>query len=209
MNPRRLALAIALVALAACPANNTPPPSPPSPAPSAGYEPPAGEPATAAPAGAACTAATDCASGVCEGEGCGDTKGVCAASNRACTKDLRQYCGCDGVTFGASGSCPGQRFAHAGACPAATPPPPPPGCPGGAGCPAQADGAPCLVATDCASGTCEGLGCGAGAPGVCMPRARRCTRDRRAYCGCEGTTFYASGSCPGRRHSAREACPNG
>ena len=71
----------------------------------------------AKPAGAQCSAATECESGVCEGEGCGDTAGTCAPAQRACTRDLRQYCGCDGKTFQASGSCPGQRFSARQACP--------------------------------------------------------------------------------------------
>ena len=57
------------------------------------------------------------ASGMCEGQGCGaGAPGRCAAARRACTKDLRPYCGCDGKTFRSSGSCPGRRFAHPGAC---------------------------------------------------------------------------------------------
>lgn len=68
------------------------------------------------PAGAQCQASAECESGVCEGEGCGDTPGTCAPAQRACTRDLRQYCGCDGKTFQASGSCPGQRFSAKAAC---------------------------------------------------------------------------------------------
>jgi hypothetical protein len=67
--------------------------------------------------GAACLTSAECASGVCEGEGCTDDRpGTCAPRSRACTRDLRQYCGCDGKTFGASGSCPGRRFAARGRC---------------------------------------------------------------------------------------------
>jgi hypothetical protein len=66
--------------------------------------------------GASCSSANDCQTGICEGEGCGEDKGVCMARNRPCTRDRRAYCGCDGRTFQASGSCPGQRFASRGAC---------------------------------------------------------------------------------------------
>ena len=70
--------------------------------------------------GEACLAAADCASGVCEGQGCDDrTPGQCAPAARGCTRDLRPYCGCDGVTFRTSGSCPGQRFAERAECPGA------------------------------------------------------------------------------------------
>ena len=68
------------------------------------------------------------------------------------------------------------------------------------------DGGACDSGDQCASGICEGQGCGADKKGVCMSQNRRCTRDLRAYCGCDGQTFRASGSCPGRRYSARAAC---
>lgn len=68
------------------------------------------------------------------------------------------------------------------------------------------DGQFCLAGGDCASGICEGQGCGDDSPGRCMPRARGCTRDLREYCGCDGQTFRASGSCPLRRYSARGTC---
>jgi len=78
---------------------------------------------TAKAAGEACLAADECASGVCEGEGCGDdAPGTCADAERMCTRDLQQYCGCDGATFGASGSCPGARFSQKGPCPDAAGP---------------------------------------------------------------------------------------
>lgn len=67
-------------------------------------------------AGAACDTAEDCASGTCEGEGCGAMRGQCAAADRRCTMDLRKYCGCDGKTFNGSGSCPRRRFAKKGPC---------------------------------------------------------------------------------------------
>jgi hypothetical protein len=54
---------------------------------------------------------------VCEGEGCDDAHpGKCVPKDRMCTRDARQYCGCDGKTFVGSGSCPGQRFQAAAAC---------------------------------------------------------------------------------------------
>jgi len=144
------------------------------------------------PAGAACDTGTDCQSGVCEGMGCGSGQGVCAAADRICTRDLVAYCGCDGQTFTASGTCSGQRYAKRGACEE----------------PAQKRpaGASCDVADDCESGICEGQGCGPG-QGVCASKRRACTRDLRPYCGCDGKTFRASGTCPNRRFEQRGACP--
>ena len=79
--------------------------------------------ATPKPAGEPCLAAGECESGVCEGEGCGDDQpGTCADAERMCTRDLQQYCGCDGETFGASGSCPGARYSQKGPCPDAAGP---------------------------------------------------------------------------------------
>lgn len=86
--------------------------------------PPATEPAqeqeasaALAAAGAACLEHSDCENGVCEGLGCGpEMPGTCAAQ-RPCTRDLRAFCGCDGVTFFTSSSCPRQRYQSSGACP--------------------------------------------------------------------------------------------
>lgn len=111
-------IAAAAIALAACGGEPSRPttsttPTPPSPPTST----PATTSGTGAADGASCRVATDCASGVCEGEGCtDDAPGTCVAAARACTKDFRTYCGCDGVTFHGSGSCPGARFAHREAC---------------------------------------------------------------------------------------------
>lgn len=70
--------------------------------------------------GQSCLAAAECTSGVCEGQGCGaGVPGTCMPKNRACTRDLRPYCDCNGKTFRTSGSCPGQRYASRGEC---TPP---------------------------------------------------------------------------------------
>lgn len=67
--------------------------------------------------GASCASGLECASGICEGEGCtDDALGTCMPRGRMCTKDLRPYCGCDGVTFRDSGSCPMRRFQHRGPC---------------------------------------------------------------------------------------------
>ncbi len=120
------AVAVVFMLFAACAptAPGSIPPSTPGPS----YEPPRPTGSTAvavgAADGAACLANSDCGSGACEGQGCGaDAPGVCVAAARACTRDLQTYCGCDGVDFAASGSCPGRRYAQRGACSATTPTP--------------------------------------------------------------------------------------
>lgn len=141
-----------------------------------------------------CLRDADCNGGVCEGQGCGDAEpGTCAPIDRMCTRDSRPYCGCNGQTFRASGTCPGQRYAHEGEC-------------SGGGPSGGADGSPCLAASDCESGVCEGEGCGDDRPGECKPASRPCTRDLRPYCGCDGQTFRTSGSCPGQRFASRGEC---
>jgi hypothetical protein len=179
-----LAALVVLAAFSGCPRSGAPTQPPPTPSPGTGYQ---GGVADGSP----CDINNDCASGVCEGQGCGVGAGVCAAAERACTKDLRQYCGCDGATFSASGSCPGRRFAEPGACGAVS---------------GKPDGAACLAASDCANGVCEGLGCGDDAPGVCVSAERMCTTDVASYCGCDGKTFTSSGSCAGQRYASRGAC---
>lgn len=146
--------------------------------------------------GEACAAAADCASGICEGQGCDEANlGVCVSEFRACTADLAPFCDCDGANFSASSSCPGRRYAAAGTCPSTLP---------GT---ARAVGEACLSATECASGICEGQGCGDDTPGVCAPAERGCTRDLVTYCGCDGQEFRTSGSCPGQRYAQKGTCP--
>lgn len=191
---KTLMLSTMVAMLVGCPPPSPPPPAAPThqgePLPPPPEEPPQ-EPASGAP-GASCDSAADCESGICEGEGCGPGQGVCASRERACTRDLRPYCGCDGVTFQSSGSCPGKRFAHRGECKTS-------------GATGRADGERCASADQCASGLCEGQGC-KGESGVCVSRKRMCTNDLRPYCGCDGETFRTSGSCPGRLYAHRGEC---
>jgi len=134
------AVVAAIVAIIACqvantPATDAPPSSPPAPEPMPAEAPavaaePAAEPATSGVMpdlreagsaalradGAACSEANQCANGICESEGCGEEQDRCAAKAAPCTRDLVTYCGCDGKTFQASGSCARKRYAHRGAC---------------------------------------------------------------------------------------------
>lgn len=67
-------------------------------------------------------------------------------------------------------------------------------------------GSACLSHMACASGICEGQGCGQETPGVCASESRSCTLDLKAYCGCDQKTFFASGSCPNGRFDHVDAC---
>ena len=172
----------------------------PSPQPQPGVSPgPVGQPVsnTPAPDGSSCNSFLECDSGICEGQGCGPNEGVCASNERRCTRDMATMCGCDGVTFQGSSSCPGKRFARGGACETS-----------GGEATNRPDGSACTNPEDCGSGICEGMGCGT-EEGVCAPKSRPCTRDLRSYCGCDGQTFQSSGSCPGARFSAKGTCEAG
>lgn len=135
--------------------------------------------------GDACESNEECASGICEGEGC-DVPGRCVPQGRACTDDLVPYCGCDGVLFYGSGSCPEGRYDNSLECQAPA-------------------GGECNTNDDCASGVCEGQGCGE-LQGICAPIERSCTEDEVAYCTCDGTTVYGSSSCPGVRYATEGEC---
>jgi len=77
-------------------------------------QPPVQVPAPPRADGAPCDRHTDCA-GICEGPGCGPGEGRCA-TDRVCSDDVVLFCGCEGVTFVGSSTCPGARFEHAGPC---------------------------------------------------------------------------------------------
>ena len=141
-----------------------------------------------------CRTDADCQAGAaCVGpglSGCGGAPGRCEPNSK-CTRDAKTFCGCDGVTFRASSSCPGKEYAHEGECRAKK------------GAP---DGADCLSGDDCRSGICEGRGCGPKRPGKCMAKDRQCTADAIPYCGCDHQAFRASSKCPNRRYRNEGAC---
>ena len=63
----------------------------------------------------------------------------------------------------------------------------------------------CTSSADCAGGTvCLGPE-GCAIPWTCQP-APPCTRDLTTYCACDGTSFMASSTCPGRPYLRRGAC---
>ena len=95
----------------------TPTPSP-SESPVASPEPSPSESPLPDPADpVVCSSNADCGAGeVCGAfEGCGPAARRCTP-DRACTKDLVEYCGCDGKTIQGSGSCPPAPFTHRGPC---------------------------------------------------------------------------------------------
>jgi hypothetical protein len=188
--PRNVLAAAALIAMlgAGCdpPPTQIPPgqgAAPPMPLPKEAANPPPAAPIelTEADAGAPSGGAASGAASGSAGRGSGSQAGSGAAPGTG------------------TGTSPGTR-------------PPPAGAGSGAGAPVAGtgkgvrDGGSCERGEQCASGICEGFGCGGDRPGTCMSRNRSCTRDLRQFCGCDGKTFQGSGSCPGRRFSARRAC---
>ena len=139
---KTLVAAVPAVALVACvihtkPSDSGPPPPPPpatatatDPAPTATAADPVTTTTTttvapvapvvgAKAAGKPCETGADCASGACEG-GCGDGEGRCTSKLRRCIQTEMEFCGCDGVTFKGSSTCPGQRYQYQGPCEAKT-----------------------------------------------------------------------------------------
>lgn len=68
------------------------------------------------------------------------------------------------------------------------------------------DGEACYGAAECASGVCEGEGCGVDQPGKCVAASRSCSGSEQVYCSCAGQAFRAPGDCPAQRFSRRGAC---
>lgn len=63
-----------------------------------------------------CTSNDDCEDDeMCTGPAGCDIPWTCEAQ-RPCTRDLRQYCSCDGETIEGSGSCPPAPYKHPGPC---------------------------------------------------------------------------------------------
>jgi hypothetical protein len=97
---------------------------------------------TDAPVQRTCITTADCRSGeeCLVREGC-DTPSYCGpALRRPCTDDIATYCGCDGVSFVGSSTCPPRSYAYRGPCRGVDPPPP--------GC-RLSDGRICLVGQAC------------------------------------------------------------
>ena len=67
------------------------------------------------------------------------------------------------------------------------------------------DGSACDSSESCQSGLCEG-GCDAENQAVCVSANRACLLDRVLFCSCEGETFSASSTCPGRKFQRKGKC---
>lgn len=163
---------------------------------------------TAAPeGGAACGRSAECASGQqCRGApGC--TGGWACGPARECMAETIAYCDCDGETFFAPGGCAGRPYEHVGPCrpmgelvAAGTEL----GIPDWDEQPTTQDRT-CGASGECARGeTCFGIA-GCATDWRCV-RARGCARDRVTFCGCDGETFTASSTCPGRPFVHRGEC---
>lgn len=169
------------------------------------------------------------------GEGCAVPWTCQPAVARPCTADYAPFCGCDGTTFRGSSSCPDRPYAHRGEC-ATPVDGGPAGCalPDGRVCglgetcrigecatcfcgasgelrctmvPCVDAGTPrtCSTSGDCPAGTlCVGPD-GCGVPWTCQSPPP-CTRDLAYFCACDGTTFRASSTCPGRPFAYRGPC---
>ncbi|MEZ4408406.1 MAG: hypothetical protein R3A52_18320 [Polyangiales bacterium] len=183
-----------------------------------------------------CRASSDCPAGyLCAGaEGC-DVPWTCRsyADVGGCTADVSPFCGCDGRTFMGSSTCPGQPFAHRGACGIVPPDAGVRYCMiGSVRC---QEGVPCRVDA-CTTCTCSGdtvgcavePGCGAdggvdaGGPRVCPPQDARGVGACTAFfgyawngadcvgiggCSCEGTDCRSLYRDPMDCYRAHFECP--
>ncbi len=208
-----LAPSILLALLSACagtPAHieePVPPPPPPPRALDAGVDAP---PTLSiyedevAPEGAACSSTSECGEGaMCRGPaGCG-ASWACGEA-LACGEDRVAYCDCEGVTFYAQSGCAGRPYLHTGACESTALASIEFGLPRGDE-PIVNEDRICQSNADCGRGeVCYGRsGCGVT---LRCERVRGCAGPRATFCSCDGETFEASASCPGRAYVRRGAC---
>lgn len=76
----------------------------------------------------------------------------------------------------------------------------------GSVCPRDAGSTTCRSTADCPAGQlCDGPA-GCAVPWTCRPRSESCTMDLAPFCGCDGTTFSESSTCPGRPYRHMGPC---
>jgi hypothetical protein len=71
--------------------------------------------------------------------------------------------------------------------------------------PVATPGKGCKTDAECATGQSCGFTQGCDTPGVCGP-PKMCTKDLVPYCGCDGTDFRGSSTCPARAFRHRGKC---
>lgn len=181
-----------------------------------------------------CTSSDECRSGyVCAGTpGCSTFWTCVRRRTLRCARAQATFCGCNGQSFQASDRCPGRPVAHAGYCPgdeprvaepsgaepsaepsAAVPSapsitPPASTTPPAVRAPAAAPSgpAPCMSSRDCPRGlVCQGPA-GCTDEWTCGRPQAACVSDTQYFCGCDGESFRASMTCPGRPHRYRGSC---
>lgn len=143
-----------------------------------------------------CTSTADCPGFLeCRGDpGCGVPWTCQPRVGRFCAPDFVAYCGCDHQDFYGSSTCPPRPHAWRGSCAAGEP-----------GVDAGPSERVCRANVDCRAGEqCLGAE-GCGTPWTCQT-VGGCTRDLVPFCGCDGTTFMNSSTCPGRPYARRGPC---
>lgn len=149
---------------------------------------------------------------------------------RGCSRHRVAFCGCDGETFMASEDCPGRAFMRRGTCdeaiastspeattPARTTPTAPTTPTTPTTTPSTTSTEPTTVASTPSPGGCTssrecraGRVCtgppGCGMVWTCERPPAPCNPDTQVFCDCEGETFRASMTCPGRPHAHRGSC---
>lgn len=123
-----------------------------------------------------------------DGSFCGgdDSTGICRPRPDGCDLVYDPVCGCDGMTHGnaCGANMAGTDVQSVGECGGAT---------------------ECTNAMPCTGGSiCSGSSCAS--TWTCVFSAMPCTDDAAPYCGCDGTTFYDSSTCPLQPFAHRGEC---